>query len=118
MKFADFAKRPVRKVIKEDDEYITETSKVEGADIHYFRNILTNPRHDKYTLKSYERDYTAEEREVTILALDGRKRIVITFNADFLELLQELIDLCDDLGYVTKDSNERNINTRTIMVYR
>lgn len=119
-KFKDFVERPiVKKEDLGDKLLLSEATRIEHADIEYITDILKNPRHVVgYALKSYAEHYDEEERELRVEALGGRKRIRITVNADFLELVQEIIDICDDLGYRANVVSERPINTTTIEVYR
>jgi len=119
-KFKDFVSRPaIKKEIDMDDRFLlSESEHVEVVDIAHFKHILQNPTHGKYVLRSYSDHYTEEEREVEILALMGRKVVKLTYNADFLEFTQEMVDLCDDLGYKVEEEIERPINTQTLTIYR
>jgi hypothetical protein len=116
MKFKEYVKYPLQE--NKEEYLLSESVHLEHSDLTFFQNLLKNPKHATYVLKSYSRDYTEDEREVSIKSLDGNARIVIEFNMDFLELVQEIIDICDDLGFVVKDSRERNINMQYLEIYR
>jgi hypothetical protein len=120
MKFKDFYERPIMKKTEDIEErfVLSESTHIENTDMEHFKKVLKNPTHGKYVLRSYRNNYTDEEREVDILALEGRTRIVLTYNADFLEFTQEMVDLCDDLNYTTKYDKERQINTQTLTIYK
>jgi len=117
-KFKDYVKRQKIDENIDDRLLIIESNKIQRSDMDHLEVSLKNPRHEKYILKSYMDHYSDDEREVEITVLDGRKRILFSFNMDFTELAQEIIDLCDDLGYKAELSTERRINTQTIQVYK
>jgi hypothetical protein len=113
-KLREALERPV----EEDDELLLEeTERLDHSDTKTILQVLSNPVHKSWTLKSYSKNYNEDEREITITAKNGRKVLYVEYNADFYELTNFIVDACDDLGYNVKSGVERAINVQYLEIY-
>lgn len=99
-------------------EYLTE-ERLHSKDIRQLLNIFDKAEDRRaaksdFVLKSFNNDYTDEEREVETIYSRGGVRL--TYNADHFELTNTLIDLSDEKGYKFKTNTQKNINTTTFTV--
>lgn len=93
-------------------EYLLTEERLNKKDREFLFNIINKGlKNNKitYTLKSFERNYSDDEREIEIRKIGGMP--VFEYNADHFELTNTLVDICDLLGIEFKIDTERNTNT-------
>ena len=102
-------------------EYLTE-GKLENTDKNMIMKFISSPpkKEDSYILKSYSKNWTEEERDISIIPWKTKKTLGVGFeyNGDFDELTNFFNDLKKDKKYTVKINHERNINTTNVTVYK
>jgi hypothetical protein len=102
-------------------EYLTE-GKLENTDKNMIMKFISSPpkKEDSYILKSYSKNWTEEERDISIIPWKTPKTLGVGFeyNGDFDELTNFFNDLKKDKKYTVKINHERNINTTNVTVYK
>jgi hypothetical protein len=115
-KLREALERPI--VEDEEDELLLEdVERLDHTDTRTVLQVLSNPVHKTWILKSYSKNYTEDEREITITAKNGRKVLYMEYNADFYELTNFIVDACDDLGYNVKSGTEKPVNIQWLEIY-
>jgi len=88
-------------------KYLTE-SKMNGSDISTIENLIDKPKNTTIVLKSFSNEYDESEREVDIKKIQNG--VELSYNLDFDELTDNLVDICDTNDYKFKTHIERPIN--------
>lgn len=93
-------------------EHLLNEERLDRRDREYLFNIINKgPKSNKitYILKSFDREYSDDEREVEIRKIGGMP--VFEYNSDHFELTNTLVDICDLLGIEFKVDTEGHTNT-------
>lgn len=91
-------------------QYLLNEEKMDNSDAKKLKALIKTPKNTTIVLKSFSKDYDEEEREVNVSKT--KSGVGFSYNMDFYELTNTLVDMVDDLGaYTFKTSNEKNINT-------
>ena len=98
------------------DKFINESEKMDKKDEKKIKSIITsdNVRKQVIVIQSWSKTYDEEEREIEIVPKS--KGLEISYNTDFYNLTNFIVDICDEYGFPFKSYDERPINTTTITI--
>ena len=97
-------------------QYMLNEEKMDNSDRKVLKGFIKNPKNITIVLKSFSKHYDESEREVYVSKT--KSGVEFTYNMDFYELTNALVDITDSLGgYRFSTSQERNINTQYFEVY-
>ena len=97
---------------------LNEADKLSNKDKTVVKTILRLPRNQTVVLDSFADSYEDYEREMDVQWSAGKGRIMLEFNADFIELTNYLVDLCDEIGLKFESDKERNVNTQYFSIWK
>jgi len=107
-------------LLKEIDDnklLVEDISYLDNYDKREISKILSSPTNKKWILKSFNKEYIDDEREIQFTVKNGKRILSVEFNLDFYELTNYIVDLCDDLGLPIKTGFEKNTNIQWIEIH-
>uniref|UniRef100_A0A6M3IS48 Uncharacterized protein n=1 Tax=viral metagenome TaxID=1070528 RepID=A0A6M3IS48_9ZZZZ len=93
--------------------YLME-EKIDNKDLKDIAKLIKKPTKTTIILKSYSHDYDEGEREMNVRKIPNG--IELSYNADFYDLTNTLVDICDGSGYEFKTDLEKSINIMNFII--
>jgi len=115
--FAEYSKSPIREehIVERIEDLLLESVHMSVKEQKDIRSFFEKPRSGEVQLRSYDQKvYPLDEQIVTVSWKSGK--LIFDLPMDFFEVINYIIDTCDDYGYDFKDDSERPINNTTITV--
>jgi hypothetical protein len=89
---------------------VEATERIDNDDKKKIKDFLLRPRSGSFVLSSYANGYSDNDR--TILFRKIGRKFLVTFNNDFYEITNYIIDTNDDYGLSFTSDSERATNTQ------
>ena len=89
---------------------IESTDKLHPSDKNTIKTLIRSPRNTAFVLKSFDKNYTDDEREVEVLWHPPVVEFI--YNMDFYELSNFLSDYADDQELEFTSDFDKPINTQ------
>jgi len=89
-----------------------------AKDKSMIKTILRVPRSHTFVLDTYSKDYEDYEREIDVQWNSAKGKLTLEYNADFYELTNYLVDLCDEMGLRFDSDKERYVNTQYFTIWK
>lgn len=116
--FTEYSKNPIREenIVGNIEDLLLESVHMSVKERNDIKSFFVKPRSGEIQLRSYDQEtYPLDEQIVTVSWKSG-KYLVFDLPMDFFEVINFIIDTCDDYGYDFTDDSERPINNTTITV--
>ncbi len=114
--YTEYSKTKTEDTITERiEDLLLESVHMSNKEQKDIKGFFAKPRSGEIQLRSYDQEvYPLDEQIITVTWRSGR--LTFELPMDFFEVINFIIDTCDDYGYDFLDDSERNINTTTITV--
>jgi hypothetical protein len=98
------------------DVLVEATNRLSQTDKNMLKTFIRSPRNTTYTLKSFSKDHTEEERKMEVVWKPPQ--ILFFYNKDFYDVTNYFVDYCDDTGLEFESDFERRTNSQYFYIWK